>query len=274
MDKRSFTESILSRIVAYTQPVFNAARQNAAEMWEVCSREDFGKPSVLAISDLPVEEALPFFRMLNPLTRFGYRVAAMASSRVIACLKWKLRYMYCLEDKTADKAQPAWDCVVSACSQNLRTRLALGLQDTIYAKIILQAIWHGANVYMNLDCAKTLNEIVSKNNTLRDLYAVYAENLRSMGIKAVLNGKYLPVLLDELAKADVRLSKKDVNHEIETESPHVSERRQKKIVVTRKDIYSFKGKDTIWDLPHDAIITSLAADAAKEAGIVLRKAAP
>ena len=270
MDKRSFTESILSRVVSCAHPFSNVARQNAGEMREVCSTEGLGAPSVLAITDLLAEGALPFFRMLHPLTRFGYRVAAMASSRVIACLKWKLRSTYCLEDVTPDKTRSTWDYMVIACSQDLRVRLALGLQDTVCAKIILQAIGQGTSVYMDLDCA-TLNGIASKNNTLSDLYATYAENLRNMGIKPVPNGKYLSVFLNELARADTCLSKKDLDSETKPESLRVSEKRQKKRVVTQKDIYSFEGKNTTWDLPHDAIITSLAADAAKKMGIELRK---
>ncbi|MDR1378789.1 MAG: hypothetical protein LBJ36_07020 [Synergistaceae bacterium] len=243
-------------------------------MSDAHAHEDFGKPSVFAVTDLSVEEALPFFRVLHPLTRFGYRVAAVASSQIISCLKWKPQYKYCLEDNVVDKVRPTWKYVVAACSQDSLARLALGLQDTACAKIILQAIWHGIDVYVNLDCLKTLNGTASKNNTLKDLYATYAVNLGNMGIKSVPNGKYLAVLLDELVKINPCPTKKDSNKEIKPEELHVSEKRQKKMVVTQGDIYSFKGKNTTWDLPRDAIITSLAADAAKEAGITLRKTVP
>jgi hypothetical protein len=272
MDKRSFTESILSRVVPYAHLTSDAERQSADSFLGTCSREDSGKPSVFAVTDLPVEEALPFFRTLRPLTRFGYHVMAAASSRVITCLKWKPQYTYCLEDDVASRVcRSTWSHVAAACSQDLLVRLALGLQDTVCAKLILQAIWYGANIYMNLDCAETMNGVTSKNNTLGELHAAYAEKLRNMGIKPVRNRKYLTALLDELVTTNGNLSQENSAKETKLEDLPVPEKQQKKIVVTQKDILSFKGENTIWDLPHDAIITSLAAEAAKVAGIVLRK---
>jgi hypothetical protein len=251
--------------------VSDAEPQSADRFLGTRPREDSGKPSVFAVSDLPVEEALPFFRALRPLTRFGYPIAALASSRVFACLKWKPQHAYCLEDDVMSRIRPTWNYVAAACSQDLLAHLALGLQNTVCAKLILQAVWHGANIYMNLDRAEVVNGITSKNNALKELYAVYAEKLSNMGIKPVQSGKYLAALLDELAKMEDRPSKKDLGNEAKPEDLRVSETPQKKMVVTQKDILSFKGKNTIWDLPRDAIITSLAADAAKGAGIVLRK---
>jgi hypothetical protein len=218
------------------------------------------KTRLLLILDLPEKNALPIWRELCSLVRFGFQVDALVDGETLAHLKGHAPFgnVYGAEHSFAAENLASLGGVIVAPSRDLLARLALGLQDKPAAKAVLQALWRGLDVYM-LEGAAAVDSPLCKNAALRVLYASYRDILLGMGVKPVFP-PYLAAMLDrrqELFQSPQR----------ETEK---SGEKKKRLVVTEKDVLVFD-KGSQWVLPGDAVVTSLAKEAAEKRGLLLKK---
>ena len=229
---------------------------------------------LLLIADLPEKSALPVLRELRALSRFGFQVDALIDVKILPQLKGHAPFgnVYSVEHPFAAEILASTRALIVAPSQDLLARLALGLQDRPAAKAVLQGLWRGMDVYMLEDAAT--DGVPCRNAALGALYASYRNALRGIGVKPVFP-PYLAAMLDRRgefvnvkAQGDSR-----VGETRDGKSGEKSDEEKKRVVVTEKDVLAFDKGSPEWILPWDAVVTSLAKDAAKKRGLLLKKRA-
>jgi hypothetical protein len=229
------------------------------------SRKLEGMPRILVVVDLLEKDALQVLRELSSLRRFGFQVDALAEAGILPHLKERASFGNVYDAARPLSAEVLADifaslrAVIVVSSQDLLARLALGLQDKPAATVVLQGLWRGVDVYMDLEGAASVRGVPCRNAALGKLYASYGDALRGMGVKPV-SPPYLTAMLDrrqELLR-DAQRGAQEAGF-------------SKRIVVTEKDVLAFDAGSRQWILPGDAVVTSLAKDAAEKRGLLLKK---
>ena len=159
------------------------------------------------------------------------------------------------------------DCLVAVLDRGAAARICLGLQDDFGARIILEGLWRGMDVYADL---AGLLEPRTGNEALRALYGNYAETLGRFGVQDIRRGSYVSALL-ERSKARNRTEPepnpsldRNPNPVPAAENPEpVSGRR---LVVTGRDVLEH-ASGTEWRLPPGAIVTDVARETARRLGV-------
>lgn len=159
------------------------------------------------------------------------------------------------------------DCLVAVLDRGAAAKICLGLQDDLGARIILEGLWRGMDVYADL---AGLLEPRTGNEALRALYGNYAETLGRFGVQDIRRGSYVSALL-ERSKARNRTEPepnpsldRNPNPVPAAENPEpVSGRR---LVVTGRDVLEH-ASGTEWRLPPGAIVTDVARETARRLGV-------
>ena len=218
------------------------------------------RSAVLIAADLPAEEAVPVVLVAGALRRFGFRLTvragAVAAERIGGLLP-----PGGLLDAAVPLPRGIWErtsAVLAVPSRDLLVRMSLGLQDKPAAEAVLESLWRGLPVYMDFSCACPARPS-GASAALAELYDGCARRLRDMGARQVLPGEYIAALRREPGAG--RTAGAEAG----------GERSLRRMVVTRSDVLARDAGGGVWHLPADAIITSLARDAAKKAGLVLAR---
>jgi hypothetical protein len=228
-------------------------------------------PRILLVIDLPEKYALPVLRELRSLHRFGFQVDVLTDVSLSLHLKG-FANVYSTDHLFRAEILASVRALMVVSSQDLLARVALGLQDKPAANAVLQALWYGMDVYMDLECVTTAGGVRCRNTALGTLYASYRDVLCGMGVKAV-SPPYLAAMLDRRRE----LSQSVALGEIGTYEEDVgcgrsnAKGKKERVVVTEKDVLAFHRGSREWILPGDAVVTSLAKDAAEKRGLLLKK---
>lgn len=159
------------------------------------------------------------------------------------------------------------DCLVAVLDRGAAARICLGLQDDFGARIILEGLWRGMDVYADL---AGLLEPRTGNEALRALYGGYAETLSRFGVQGIRRGSYVSALL-ERSRARNRTEPEpnpglDLNPDpvpaVENPEPVSGQR----LVVTGRDVLEH-ASGTEWRLPPGAIVTDIARETARRLGV-------
>lgn len=163
------------------------------------------------------------------------------------------------------------DCLVAVLDRGAAARICLGLQDDFGARIILEGLWRGMDVYADL---AGLLEPRTGNEALRALYGNYAETLGRFGVQGIRRGSYVSALLERSGvrnppepNTNVTINT-NVNANIDT-VPASEESRPvlgQRLVVTGRDVLEH-ASGTEWRLPPGAIVTDIARETARRMGV-------
>ena len=230
---------------------------------------------VLVVSDLPGREAISVLQEAYALRRFGFRVEAMIPADAMSALA---RYAQpgTLLDAGAPPAGEIWgglDTVLAVPSQDLLSRLALGLQDRPSAWLVLQALWRGIPVWMDFSCTVQSGGAACANPALAAFYEGYAAQLRALGVRPVAPGEYLITLRGHGDMPEVLASGEAGSKPSNPEGalpPAVGHRA----VITQQDLLRQMPSGGVWAVPPGALVTPLARDTAKKLGVELRTQDP
>ena len=203
---------------------------------------------------------------LSVLLRFGCSLDVVSSPGLRASrgLAAKCGF-YDISGEMPDGFLDGADCLVAVLDRGAAARICLGLQDDFGARIILEGLWRGMDVYADL---AGLLEPRTGNEALRALYGNYAETLGRFGVQDIRRGSYVSALL-ERSKARNRTEPnpsldRNPNPVPAAENPEpVSGRR---LVVTGRDVLEH-ASGTEWRLPPGAIVTDVARETARRLGV-------
>ena len=203
---------------------------------------------------------------LSVLLRFGCSLDVVSSPGLHASRGLAARCgFYDISGEMPDGFLDGADCLVAVLDRGVAARICLGLQDDFGARIILEGLWRGMDVYADL---AGLLEPRTGNEALRALYGGYAETLSRFGVQGIRRGSYVSALL-ERSRARNRTEPNpglDLNPDpvpaVENPEP-VSGRR---LVVTGRDVLEH-ASGTEWRLPPGAIVTDVARETARRLGV-------
>lgn len=205
---------------------------------------------------------------LSVLLRFGCSLDVVSSPGLHASRGLAARCgFYDISGEMPDGFLDGADCLVAVLDRGVAARICLGLQDDFGARIILEGLWRGMDVYADL---AGLLEPRTGNEALRALYGGYAETLSRFGVQGIRRGSYVSALL-ERSRARNRTEPEpnpglDLNPDpvpaVENPEP-VSGRR---LVVTGRDVLEH-ASGTEWRLPPGAIVTDVARETARRLGV-------
>lgn len=163
------------------------------------------------------------------------------------------------------------DCLVAVLDRGAAARICLGLQDDFGARIILEGLWRGMDVYADL---AGLMEPQTGREALRALYQGYVETLVRFGVQGIRRGSYVSALLERSGvrnppepNTNVTINT-NVNANIDT-VPASEESRPvlgQRLVVTGRDVLEH-ASGTEWRLPPGAIVTDIARETARRMGV-------
>ena len=227
MDNRAFAEHLLAQLSGGRDGTPAGAR-------------------ILIAAALPPAQAIPVLQEAAGLLRFGRRLQMLVTADTAARLQSPL---------LTTSAPACWEgieAVLAAPDQNQLAHMALGLQDCAAAQAVLQALWRGVPVYLDLSCAAQCGGLTCASPALQALYDGYAARVLQMGARRVLPGAYLAALQPQPDAAP--------------EPP-----AKGRMVVTGSDVRARDAQGGVWELPADAIITPAARDLAKKRGLRLER---
>lgn len=276
------------------------------------------------VADAPGRAALPLIREAHSLRRYGCTVDCIVRPELVDTLG---RYQgfgtvartdQDIPERFLDGVTAVW----AVPSRDLLARMALGLEDSAGAAVLIEALLRGIPVYMDMDRLADPGGDAARDSRpggyFRDLYARYAASARDMGVLPVSGGRYTAALLDSglLAvpdhtdqpaadRASNRASDPGVNPGSNpgqsrrlvpaslswllpeggrktvqpvpgVQVPPGEARADFRSVITERDVLARLGGGTVpanseWIVPHDALITPLARDTARQKGLVIRK---
>lgn len=151
-------------------------------------------------------------------------------------------------DRFIEKMDMLW---IPIFNQNMAAKLRLGIQDTIDLFAIWQALWYGKKVIANKKYLQYCNGKDTKNVYLKKIVQENIQFLEKMGVKWSNDTDFLK--------------------EIKGMNAYEERQKEKRKIITKKDILGLVGKTNEFYLSKDSIITPLAKDIAKEKNILIIK---
>lgn len=211
---------------------------------------------VLALLGVPVKVGRRALAELVVLRRFGHALTVVAPSGVRASRGLAVGCLF--HDPSEDMPErflDEVDVIVAVLDRGRVARSALGLQEDLVSRALLEGLWRGMTVYADMSCAVEPEGPAP----LRSIYEGHARTLEGFGVRRVWPGSYIQALSGrEEAREDI----------VQTTSAHAP-----RLIVTSRDVQG-RAPGTRWDLPHDAIVTDAAMAKAREMGVELSRPGP
>ena len=273
MDSRKqFTRQILQRlggVSADGHPLPAGGRLPTQAMSACPPVAMGGAPCVLVAVESAVPSSMPMAREVLSLGRFGHKAHVLADAGLAAAL---CRYapagqIHLFKSPPEGEAFGEVRALVAAASPEVLAKVALGMGDGPVGGMVMWALWRGLPVYMDLSCAHMApNGTPCQNKQLAALYAGYRETLLALGVRHAGRGALLPALLQLLGQGQQGVA-------LPPAAPDAGDAAEglKRVFVTQKDVNAYTGGPE-WALPHNAVITAAARDAAAQRKIVFRRA--
>jgi len=221
-------------------------------------------PQILGVLCVPAKRAQQARRELLSLRRFGYDVKIIAPNDRFPRESPEISAPRHAEDYGESVFSENVTVLVAVLDQGTAAKAALGLQDNAALEVILHCLWRGIKTFVDLTEVRLPYGQISRNEKLEQIYGTYSDVLRNLGAIEIEQKHYASTILAyEKEKAQNLFLDKAQDRPIPLSS-------KKRAILTERDVQSLKGMATELILPQNAIITSLAREAAEKLHIALK----
>ncbi|WP_026476205.1 hypothetical protein [Alkaliphilus transvaalensis] len=164
--------------------------------------------------------------------------------------------------------------VVPVPTQNTAFKLALGIQDQLVPRLLWEGLWRGIPLWMNLDGLFLYKGKETTSSALKEVIRGHITRLTDMGVKRIDNNHYLlEILKGKINPKEISVESMDsIDSIVRLDSFQWGDKnKSQRVVITERDILNYPIGEKEIQVEENAIITSLAHDAAKARGIKLIK---